>query len=165
MNALNQHSFQPVLSHPQKDRQRFKQAKELIANLRQNPRPVQQPGRFVKRKRYQPRRVEASSQQSSPPQRRPDTHPQETYASVVSDYCQPQCVYPAPFLHNILLMRDKMSTWPVQPLQMITPQQNNIVSAQSLLAAELQQAGMTQTIWWISQTLIPLCIMIIHFLI
>ena len=44
-------------------------------------------------------------------------------------------------------MRDKMSAWPVQPLQMIAPQQNNIVSVQALLAAALQQAGMTQTIW------------------
>ena len=112
----------------------------------QNPRPVQQPGRFAKQKREQPRRVEASSQ-SSPPQRRPDTHSQETYASVVSDSRQPQCMYPAPFPQNRLLMRDKMSAWPVQPLQMIAPQQNNIVSVQALLAAALQQAGITQTIW------------------
>ena len=149
MNALNQHSSQPVLNHPKKDRQlprRFKQATELIVNSRQNPRPVQQPGRFAKQKRDQPRRVEASSQ-SSPPQRRPDTHSQETYASVVSDSRQPQCMYPAPFPQNRLLMRDKMSAWPVQPLQMIAPQQNNKVSVQALLAAALQQVGITQTIW------------------
>ena len=99
-------------------------------------------------RRDQPRRVEASSQ-SSPPQRRPDTHPQETYVPVVSDSRQPQCVYPTPFLQNRLLMRlrDKMGTWPVQPLHMIAPQQNNILSVQALLAAALQQAGMTQTIW------------------
>ena len=130
MNALNQHSSQPVLNHPKKDRQlprRFKQVKELIVNSRQNPRPVQQPGRFAKQKRDQPRRVEDSSQSS--PQKRPDTHSQETYASVVSDSRQPQCVYPAPFPQNRLLLRDKMSTWPVQPFQMIAPQQNNIVSS------------------------------------
>ena len=128
MNALNQHSSQPVLNHPKKDRQlprRFKQAKELIVNSRQNPWPVQQPGRFAKQKRDQPRRVEASSQ-SSPPQRRPDTHSQDTYASVVSDSRQPQCMYPAPFLQNRLLMRDKMSAWSGQPLQMIAPQQHSV---------------------------------------
>ena len=149
MNALNQHSSQPVLNHPKKDRQlprRFKQAKEFIVNSRLNPRPVQQPGRFAKQKRDQPRRVEASSQ-SSPHQRRPDTHSQETYASVVSDSRHPQCMYPAPFPQNRLLMRDKMSAWTVQPLQMIASQQNNIVSVHALLAAALQQAGMTQTIW------------------
>ena len=128
MNAVNQLSSLPVLNHPQKDRQlprRFKQAKELIVNSRQNPRPVQQPGRFAKQKRDQPRRVEASSQ-SSPPQRRPDTHPEETYAPVVSDSRQPQCMYPAAFLQNRLLMRDKMSPWPVQPLQMTSTEQHSV---------------------------------------
>ena len=69
--------------------------------------------------------MEASSQ-SSPPQRRPDTHPEETYASVVSDSRQPQCVYPAAFLQNRLLMRDKMSPWPVQPLQMTSTEQHSV---------------------------------------
>ena len=39
-----------------------------------------------------------------------------------------------------------MSAWPVQPLQMTAPQQNNIVSVQALLAAVLQQAGMTHAV-------------------
>ena len=102
-SAHNQHLSQLVINHPQKDRQlprRLKQAKEHIVSSIQNPRSVQQPGRFANKRRDQPRRVEAGSQQSSPPQsqRRPDTHSQETYASVVSDSRQPQCVYPAPFL-------------------------------------------------------------------
>ena len=73
-----------MLNQPQKDRQlpkQFKQAKDHIVSSRQNHRSVQQPGRFAKQKRDQPRRVDAGSQQSPPPlsQRRPDTHVQETY--------------------------------------------------------------------------------------
>ena len=40
-----------------------------------------------------------------------------------------------------------MSVWPTQPLQMIPQQQNNLVSVQAMLAAALQQATMTQTMW------------------
>ena len=40
-----------------------------------------------------------------------------------------------------------MSVWPTQSLQMLPQQQNNLVSAQAMLAAALQQAAMTQTMW------------------
>ena len=65
-SAHNQHLSQPVLNHPQKDRQlpkRFKQAKDHIVSSRQNHRSVQQFGRFAKQKRDQTRRLEAGSQQ------------------------------------------------------------------------------------------------------
>ena len=40
-----------------------------------------------------------------------------------------------------------MSVWPSQSLQMITQDQNNLVLVQAMLAAALQQATMTQTMW------------------
>ena len=40
-----------------------------------------------------------------------------------------------------------MSVWPSQPLQMFPKQQNNLASTQAMLAAALQQAAMTQTMW------------------
>ena len=68
-----------------------------------------------------------------------------TYASVLSDPVPSHCFYPTSFLPSRLVMRDKMSVWPTQPL--VPQQQNNVVSVQAMIAASLQQANMKQTMW------------------
>ena len=80
-------------------------------------------------------------------QRHPDTSQQHTYASVLSDPAPSHCADHTLFLPSRFVMRDNMSVWPTQSLQMLPQQQNNLVSAQAMLAAALQQAAMTQTMW------------------
>ena len=122
----------------------------------------------VYRHRHQPRTVPRpfiAQQRPQQPSHRPEsyqhTHPaptqhrsnqantpqQQTYASVLSDPAPSHCVHPTPFLPSRLVIRDKMSVCPTQPLQIIPQQQNNLVSVQAMLAAALQQATMTQTMW------------------